>query len=107
MRHPTYKNDYPVQVWREERNQEPPSAPFYRGIFDVTIRPLADIMFIPTFTRKADQWPPTLLKDLEDVRSEHEARLLTAALADIVVTPDASLAGQVDFFPMPPLKKRS
>lgn len=106
MRKLSNRNDYPVQVWREERNQEPEWGTFYQGIFDVTIRHLVSVMFIPSFPRTPDRWPLTKLKKLEEITSEDEARLIMAALADYVVTSDRYLARQVDFFPMPSVKRR-
>lgn len=43
-------------------------------------------------------WP----QNVDIVHSEHEARLFMAGLADIAVTPDDKLAGQKEFFPLPP-----
>ena len=60
MKFPHHSNDHPVQVWREERQVVPEYAHFYQGIFDVTVGYVADIMFVPSFRRTADRWPPAM-----------------------------------------------
>jgi hypothetical protein len=98
-----FQDDYAVQVWREERQAAlPENAHFYKGIFDVTVLELADLMFVPAFPRTPDNWPATVPNNVDIVHSEYEARLYTAALANMAVTPDEKLAGQVQFFPFPP-----
>lgn len=97
--------DYPVQVWREERQVPLETAKFYQGIFDVNIEYLANIMFVPSFRNKHD-WSPTFPGNVHTVHSEEEARLYTAALADYTVTPDVSLAGQEESVRLPLIRGR-
>lgn len=102
MRYP-FRDDYAVQVWREERQAAIPEyGHFYKGIFDVTVLGLVSLMVVPAFPRTPDNWPARLPNNVDIVHSEYEARLFTAALADIAITPDDKLAGQTESFPFPP-----
>ena len=97
------KYDIAVQIRHQEWEEEDDLAPFYRGIYSVTLNYFTTVMFIPTFPRTADNWPPTLPQDVDDVHSAAEARLFTAALSEYTVTPDAQLAGQQELIPLEPL----
>lgn len=97
-----FRDDVGVQVWREEREVPLQYAKFYKGIFDVTLRGIAYITFVPAFQRPKDNWPPALPDDVDIVHSCNQARLFTAALADVTVTADEALAGSREFIPLPP-----
>lgn len=102
MKYP-FQDDYAVQVWREERQAPlPENSHFYKGIFDVNLLNLVHLPFVPAFSRTPENWPASLPNNIDIVNSQYEARLFTAALADIAVTPDEELAGQAQLFPLPP-----
>ena len=99
-----FKRDFAVQVRHQERDEEEKwGAVFYRGIFSLTLNQLITILFIPSFPRTAETWPPTILEGVDQVQSETEARLYATESADYVVTPDPFLAGQQEVIPMPPI----
>lgn len=102
-----FKNDVAVQVWREERQVELEYAKFYKGIFDVDLRGLTHILFVPSFPKTPDNWPPHLPDNIDIVHSCHQARLFMAGLAEWTVTPDEELAGQREFIAVPPMRERS
>lgn len=102
MRYP-FRDDYAVQVWPEEREAEiQETAYLFREIYNINLWGLAEVVFVPNFARPPEYWPVTWPQNVDLVHSEHEARLFTAGLADIAVTPDDKLAGQKEFFPLPP-----
>ncbi|MGB0385419.1 MAG: hypothetical protein ACPGWR_11395 [Ardenticatenaceae bacterium] len=97
-----FRRDFAVQVRDQEHDEEEEwGAVFYRGIFSVTLNQLITILFIPSFPRTADTWPPTILEGVDQVQSETEARLYITESADYVVTPDPFLAGQQEVIPIP------
>ena len=96
------KVDIAVQVKLQEWEEDEDVAPFYRGIYEVTLNFFTDVMFIPSFPRTLDSWPPTLPKNVDDVHSVYEARLFTVALSENTVTPNAFLAGQQELIPLSP-----
>jgi len=97
------KYDMSVQIRHQKWEEEEDLAPFYEGIYSVTLNYFTTIMFIPTFSRTKDNWPPTLPDDIDNVHSVTEARLFTAALSEYTVTPDAELAGRQELIPLSPL----
>jgi hypothetical protein len=97
-----FKRDFAVQVRHEEGDQPVKSeAVFYRGIFSLTLNQLITILFIPSFPRTPQTWPPTILPGVDEVQSETEARLYITESADYVVTPDANRAGEQEVIPIP------
>jgi hypothetical protein len=97
-----FRRDFAVQVRHEEGDQPVKSeAVFYRGIFSLTLNQVITILFIPSFPRTAETWPPTILPGVDEVQSETEARLYITDSADYVVTPDANRAGQQEVIPIP------
>ena len=103
MRYP-FRDDYAVRVWSEEREADiPETAHFFKEIYHITLWGLiSHLRFVPAFSRLPEYWPVTWPKNVDIVHSEHEARLFMAGLAYMAVTPDDKLAGQKEFFPLPP-----
>ena len=84
-----FRRNFAVQVRHQERDEEEEwGAIFYRGIFSLTLNRLITVLFIPSFPRTPDTWPPTILEGVDQVQSETEARLYITESADYVVTPD-------------------
>ena len=61
-----------------------------------------DVVFIPYFSREVNKWSLKIPNNIDIVHSVQEARLFTAALADYVVMPDESRAGQEELIPQLP-----
>jgi hypothetical protein len=81
---PSPKYDFPVSVRRQTWEEEPATAPFYEGIFDVELNYSMTLMFVPAFQR--EPWPPK------------EARSMVLAMSNYAVTPDDSRAGTEESF---------
>jgi hypothetical protein len=58
-------------------------------------------MFVPELEINPDNWPPVLPDNVDEVSSETEARLFTAALSDYTVTPKSFLAGTQEIISIP------
>jgi len=90
---PSLERDFTVSVTYQSQEVLPKTAKFYKGIYLVTLNFLVDIMFVPELEMNPDNWPPVLPDDVDNVSSETEARLFTAALSRYTVTPKSLLAG--------------
>jgi hypothetical protein len=101
------KNDVAVQVWREERQVPLEYAKFYKGIVDVGLMGLTHIIFVPSFPKTVENWPPRLPDDIDIVNSCNQARLFMAGIAAWTVTPDEELAGRREFITVPPMQEMS
>lgn len=87
-------DNFPISVRKQIWEEDPNSAVFYQNIFDVRLNFSVSIMFIPTLCQKLQSgWIPVLPDNVDDISTELEARLVTAALSQYVVTPDRKLAG--------------
>jgi hypothetical protein len=93
---PSPKYDFPVVVRRETWEEEPATASFYEGIFDVRLNYSMHLMFVPAFRR--EPWPPRLAENADELHSEQKARSNTVALSSYTVTPDDSRAGTEESF---------
>ncbi|NJL86906.1 MAG: hypothetical protein HC886_14585 [Leptolyngbyaceae cyanobacterium SM1_1_3] len=70
------------------------TAALYENIFDVRLNFKISIMFIPSLYQTVrSSWVPTLPDNVDCISTELEARLITAALSNYIVTPDKELAG--------------
>jgi hypothetical protein len=96
MMKPSPKHDFPVNVRREEWEQEPSVAPHYEGIFAVTLNHTISILFIPGIDRT--RWPPSLPEDTDRVASAQEAREVAMATSRYSVMPDVERAGTEETF---------
>ncbi|MGB0384333.1 MAG: hypothetical protein ACPGWR_05860 [Ardenticatenaceae bacterium] len=94
-------SDFRVQVRKQEDDEDRQFSKFYQGIFSVNLNYLVTITFIPEFTRTGKTWFLDIPDNVDIVHSSQEARLFTAALSDIMVTPDDSRAGQEELIPIP------
>lgn len=101
MKH-SFDADFTVQVREEVREQEPEFAQFYQGIYSMALNTFVDVMFIPHFSRERENWSLKIPNNIDIVHSVQEARLFTAALADYIVMPDESCAGQEELIPQLP-----
>ncbi len=84
----------PVRVYLEKYEVDEEISAHYEGLYMADIDTHTTIAFIPAFTRTAENWPPTLPANIDNVQNSEEARRWTAALAACVVTPDPLRAGQ-------------
>lgn len=101
MKH-SFDADFTVQVREQVREQESDFAQFYQGIYSMALNTFVDVMFIPYFSREGKDWPLKIPNNVDIVHSMQEARLFTAALADYIVMPDLSRAGQEELIPQLP-----
>ena len=94
--------DFTVQVRGQEGEEDQQFARFYQGIYSVTLNTFVDVMFVPSFCREVKGWSLHLPFNVNEVHSAQEARLFTAALSDLIVTPDDYRAGEEELIPPPP-----
>jgi len=102
---PSLERDFSVSVRHQIWEELPETAEFYRGIYSVTLNFLVTIMFVPELEINPDNWPPVLPDNVDEVSSETEARLFTAALSDYTVTPNSLLAGTQEIIFIPAVNK--
>lgn len=100
MKH-SFNYDFTVQARRQERDEEPEVALFYEGIYSVALNTFVDVMFIPYFSRDVEDWSLRIPLNIDKVYSWQEARLFTAALSDVTVTPDEYKAGNEELIALP------
>ena len=98
----SFDTDFTVQVREQVREQEPDFAQFYQGIYSMALNTFVDVMFIPYFLREVKGWSIKIPNNIDIVHSKQKARLFTAALADYIVMPDPSRAGQEELIPQLP-----
>ena len=98
------ERNFSVSVTHQSWEVLPETAEFYRGIYLVRLNFLVSIMFVPELEINPDNWPPVLPDNVDEVSSETEARLFTAALSDYTVTPNSLLAGTEEIISIPPFK---
>ncbi len=98
---PSLEQNFSVAVRHQIWEELPEKAEFYRGIYSVTLNYLVSVMFVPEFEITQDNWPPVLPEDVDEISSETEARLVTAALSDYTVTPNLLLAGKQEIITLP------
>jgi len=97
--------DFAVRVRKQEQDEDSSVSRFYRGIYSVAhlrCNFLVHIMFIPSFSRRGQRWSLDIPDDIDEVHSVQEARLFTAALSEITVTPDNSRAGEEQLIALAP-----
>lgn len=82
------------ELWNNEQN----IAPFYEGIYSVSINGYSAATFIPEFERKNDLWYLDTLEDLDNIISCDEARLDTATIEERSITPCLERAGSIETF---------
>ena len=87
-----------VHVTNELWNNEQDIAPFYEGIYSVSINGYSVATFIPEFERENDKWYLNTLEDLDDMISFDEARIDTATTEQKSITPCAEKAGTIETF---------
>jgi len=98
---PSLEHNFSISVRHQIWEELPEKAEFYRRIYSVTLNFLVTIMFVPELEINPDNWPPILPEDVDEVNSETEARLFTAALSDYTVTPNSLLAGKQEITSIP------
>ncbi len=91
---PSPQFDFPVSVRHQIWEEEPDVSALYQGIFDLILNHEIGVMFVPEFEKNAREWPPRLPDNIDEIKTEREARLISVALSKYSVTPDSSLAGQ-------------
>lgn len=87
-----------VHVTNELWNNEQDIAPFYEGIYSVSINGYSAATFIPEFERDNDRWYLDTLEDLDDMISLNEARIDTATTEQRSITPCVEKAGSIETF---------
>jgi hypothetical protein len=102
---PSLERNFSVSVRHQSWEVLPETAEFYRGIYFVRLNFLVYIMFVPEWEINPDNWPPVLPDNVDEVSSETEARLFTAALSDYTVTPNSLLAGTQEIICVPSVNK--
>jgi hypothetical protein len=94
--------DYPVQVLRQEWEEEPSPAHLYAGAFAVTLNYLVHVAFIKDVSAVAPPWDVGWLSKLsEESMTAEQAQVVAALSASYVVTPNEELAGTDDGFTWP------
>jgi len=93
--------DFPLSARRESRDQIQEVAAFYEGILAVTLNVVVEVLFVPETPRAGRPWPPPVPENIDLLRTPEEARRVSLALSDYVVTPDPARAGgeEVLFYP--------
>jgi hypothetical protein len=93
---PSPRFDFPLSVRRQAWEEPADVAPYYDGVFDVTMNHAVTVMFVPDVDQA--RWPFSLPENPDEVRSEREARLVALAFARYGVTPNDQRQGQEEAF---------
>lgn len=99
------ERNFSVTVRHQIREELPETAEFYQGIYAVALNFLVYIMFVPELEINPNNWPPVLPENVDEVSSEAEARLFTAALSKYTITPHSLLAGTQEIIFVPCINK--
>jgi hypothetical protein len=92
------KADYPVLVYEEPANQDPPEAALYKGVFNVELNHVVHIVFVPDISTIAPPWDDHLLAEVDEIATVEQARLSAALPWPYVITPNETLAGTDEAF---------
>ncbi|HEU4422589.1 MAG TPA: hypothetical protein VFR67_08610 [Pilimelia sp.] len=97
--------NYPVQVLRQEWEEDPSLGHLYAGAFAVSLNYLVHVSFIPDVSALAPPWDPDALTALmempQEVMSPAQAQVFAALSAPYIVTPNEPLAGTDEAFRWP------
>src|SRR5205814_10000035 len=95
--------DYPVRVYAEPSQHDPPEDELYAGVYKAALNTLVSVVFVPDVSAVAPPWDTRRLSsESEYLVSAEEARLVAALLARYVVTPNADRAGRDEPFEWDP-----
>jgi hypothetical protein len=95
-----FPRNFAVRVRNQKEDEDSATAHFYDGIYSVALNFLLPIDFIPEFQRETKRWYLEGPNDVDNIESVQEARLVTAALSEYVVTEDIYHAGQEELIPL-------
>jgi hypothetical protein len=96
---PAPRFDFPITVRRRAWEEEKRVAHLYEDIYLVILNFSVEVSFIPEIDRSAVPWGHELLGDIDDPRSENEARWFSLLLSKYAVTPDSSRSGEEELIP--------
>lgn len=91
---PAPRFDVPITVRRQTWEVDQRVAHFYEGIYLVILNFSVEVSFVPEIDRSAVPWGQELPDDIDDPRSESEARWVSLSSSKYAVTPDPSRAGR-------------
>jgi hypothetical protein len=92
--------DYPVRVVRETNELDDAVSAPYEGIYTVVLNHIVSITFVPDVSAQAPPWDGSQLPvDFDVASTVEQARLEMVLAAHYAVTPNTSLAGEVERFP--------
>jgi hypothetical protein len=92
------KADYPVRVYDEPSDRDPPEAELFEGVFTMVLNYIVYIVFVPDVSAIAPPWNNRLLGGAEGETTVEQARLTVALPTPYVVTPNEALAGTEEPF---------
>jgi hypothetical protein len=90
--------DYPVRVYDEPSDQDPPEAELYEGIFTMVLNYYVRIAFIPDVSAVAPPWDDRLFAEADEITTVEQARMVVALATPYLVTPNEALAGTEETF---------
>jgi hypothetical protein len=90
---PSPQYDFPISVRKQIWEEEPDVAPLYEGIFEVQLNFTISVMFIPAFEIRDRDWVQQVPENVDEISTELEARLITAAFSKYSVIPNNARAG--------------
>jgi hypothetical protein len=91
--------DYPVKVYEEPSEHEPPTAQLFEGIFTAVLNHVVRVVFVPDVSAVAPPWDDHLLPGtVNEFTTPEQARVDTAISSSYVVTPNDDRAGEDERF---------
>ncbi|MCP3801940.1 hypothetical protein NLX83_21975 [Allokutzneria sp. A3M-2-11 16] len=99
---PIPRADYSVDVRPQRWEVAPCVAHLYEGVWEVTLNTMVTVAFVADLGQPVD-YQAQIPGNLDALTTEKQARMVTAVLADYVVTPNAELAGRTVRTTRPPV----
>src|SRR5687768_1678589 len=94
------RSDYPVGVRPMSVEVPADVAGLYEGIYEVTLNIVVDIVFCPSLTDVAPPFRDDLLpRDVDEITTATQARLVSVLFSRYAVTPNDSLSGRHERLP--------
>jgi hypothetical protein len=88
------KVDFPIQVIPETDERDRPDLQQFEGIYQAVLNYTVTVVFVPDVSELAPPWDDSRLPSgVELAENPRQAGVISALLADYVVTPNDALAG--------------
>jgi hypothetical protein len=85
------KADYPVRVYDESSEHDPPEAELFERVFTMVLNYYVRIAFVPDVSAVAPPWNDDLRANAPELETTEQARMAVALTTPYLVTPNEAL----------------